>query len=115
LDEVVDMTDFEKEFGDVLHDTIIVETFSHRGPVGGAPVYNAPVTVKGRWVRRPRLTRRSDGSQLLSSSFVRIAVFTGLTPEGRVTLPDGSMSPIVSVETSPDENGNLYSMRVSFV
>jgi hypothetical protein len=109
------MATFLEEFGDLLHDTVSVETFASRSAVGGAPSFNTPQTVLGRWVRRPRLVRSADGSVLTASSFIRIPPVSGLTPEGRVTLPDGSKPPIVSVETMPDEDGNLYAMRVSFV
>ena len=109
------MSQFLEEFGDLLHDKVQVELFVDRDPVGGAPRYGPPSTVPGRWVRRPRLSRQADGATLTSSSFVRIPVVLGLTPEGRITLPDGSQPPIISVETSPDENGVLYAMRVSFV
>jgi hypothetical protein len=109
------LSSFLAEFGDLLHDPVTVETVAGREQIGNEVTYNQPQSVMGRWVRRPRLARQGDGALIMSSSFVRIPVVEGLTPEGRVTLPDGSQPPIVSVETSPDEDGNLYAMRVSFV
>jgi hypothetical protein len=108
-------TTFAEDFGDLLHDEITVRLATGRSRQGGAVERGSPETVTGRWVRKPRLVRNAQGAEIRSSSFVRIPPVTGLTVEALVTLPDGSEPALISVETSPDEDGDLYAMKVSFV
>lgn len=108
------MTTFLEEFGDMLHDTITYEPYTGRDPIGGGPSYGSPIEVKCRWVRKMRYVANKDGATIMSSSFVRTPPFGEFDVQSRITLPDGSTPPILSFETSPDENGDLYSYRISF-
>lgn len=107
------MTTFEEDFAELIHDTIRISPLTGRDKYG-QPVYGSPVERLGRLVRTTKLVRSNDGSLVASSQQLTLGNVPGLTVESSIELPDGSRPTILSVEQYPDENGNLYTMKVLF-
>lgn len=85
--------------------SVTIEPFSGVGSYG-APTYGSGVAYQCQVVRKSRLYRAADGTTAVSSTQVILSSSPGVSPQSRITLPDGSKPPIVQIGSFPDENGN---------
>ena len=74
----------------------------------GQPIYAAAQDFKCRVVKRPKKVVSSTGEEKVSNTSVYFFETIGAGPEDRVTLPDGTQPPILTVESSPDRTGNRF-------
>lgn len=63
---------------------------------------------RGRYVRKNRMVRTVSGDEVVSRSHFYFHGTPGLEPEDKVTLPDGTSPPILSVESYPDDHGSHH-------
>jgi hypothetical protein len=72
------------------------------------PTYGAATAVRCRVVGRTKLVLDTNGQEVVSTTVVYCDGNPGISPEDRVTLPDGSQPVILRVESYPDETGQVY-------
>jgi len=98
---------FTATYGDMLKDTITVQEYAGRDAYG-APSYGSPATYATRIVYKNRLIRDSEGSLISSSFHLWTDWIDDITEEWLITLPDGSVPPILSIERFKDEIGESH-------
>lgn len=69
---------------------------------GAGTNYTARVVKKIQWIRD------INGDMKKSFGVVYVDRVSGITPNDRITLPDGTTPPVLRVDTIPDEMGNYY-------
>ncbi|MBW2084438.1 MAG: hypothetical protein JRI54_00180 [Deltaproteobacteria bacterium] len=97
----------EVDFKDFFPHTIVIEPFLGRNDYG-EPIYGDATSYNARVVGKQKLVRTPSGEEKVSSSQVYIYEISNVSPEDRVTLPDGSSPPILAVAKFPDENGDHH-------
>lgn len=100
---------FEDDFVDLMNDTVTVEPWTGQDAYA-KPSFGAAVQYKGRVVSRIRMVRAFDGQEKVSSRTVWLAGDLKVDPRDRLTLPDGTQPPILSVNAFPDETGPHHRM-----
>lgn len=96
------------DFADCFTETITHSEFGGRDDYGKRS-FGSPVSLSARVVKKNKLVKASDGSEVMSTTQVWIQGTPTLTPEDQIILPDGSMPIILSVETYPDDDGDHHS------
>lgn len=96
---------------DLLRQTVTIEPYTGPDPFG-APGYGPPVEYPARVRREAKMVRASDGEERVSSTVVWLDGAAQVGPQDRITMPDGSHPPILAVESSPDETGETYVVKV---
>lgn len=103
------------DWQDVMPHTVTYEAVSGRDDYG-APTYATAVTYAHSRVQysQKRVASNVTGHDTLSFCQCWIpAALTGLSPDDRITLPDGSSPKIVGWEIRVDEAGNHHT-KVAF-
>lgn len=95
----------------LLTQTVTFEPFVSRTDYGKES-YGAPVSYPARVTEQLVLVRQPDGSEKLARHKVRLDGDAVIEARGRLTLPDGSQPPILSVDRAPDETGGTYTVLV---
>mgnify|MGYP003394488181 FL=1 len=89
---------------DMMPHTVTHEEFSARSSYG-APAYGSPASYRARVSYESSYVRKSDGSEVLARGKVVIAGTPTVTPEDRITLPDGSTPQIITANVHADGGG----------
>ena len=103
----------EREFLELMHQTIIYEKMTGRNPIGGDPLFGPEQTIRGRVVDKQRLVVDSEGQERMSRTTAWLFGAPELTTDDRITLPDGRKPFIINIETYPDETG-IHHMKIAF-
>lgn len=74
----------------------------------GAPTWGVATSWQARVESMVKMVRDANGLQAVSQSQVYLAGVAGTGIRDKVTLPNGTSPPILSVLTMPDETGNSY-------
>ena len=94
----------------LLTRTVTIASASSRD-AGGAATYGTAVTYPARVEHRQRQVKDGNGRDVLATTVVYVGTNTtgaGLpsaTPQSRITLPDGTTPPILTVERQDDLDG----------
>ena len=98
---------FSTLFLPMMDSTIKVSTRTGHGTYGQGTFAASTTNYRARIVRRPGYVRAPDGEDIEYRDIVwaRSTGSVSITASDRVTLPDGSTPPIVSVERYPDDDG----------
>lgn len=113
-------TEYINDFQDLLTSVITWEKFSSRNDFGGR-TFLPGIEFSARWAQKNQLVRDASGDEVVSSANIIIgkSIDTDMTdpptisPEDRITLPDGSTPTILSATRSYDETGPAFT-RVYF-
>lgn len=95
------------DFSDLFTETITHEEFGGRNSYSKRS-FGSPANYSARVVKINKLVKASDGGEVLSTTQVWIQGTPTVTPEDRITLPDGTTPIILSVEKYPDDNGDHH-------
>lgn len=91
---------------------LLPHTVSHAALTGrddfGAPTYGAATEYAARVVYEPKLVRSAPGDVVVAAGYVWLNGAPAVDPADRITLPDATTPPIVSVERFPDEGGDHH-------
>ena len=87
--------------------TITHEESSSRNEYG-KPNHGSAASYSARVVYKNDLVRADDGAEKVSKGYVWIQGTPSVTPQDRITLPDGTTPTILSVEEFPDEDGSHH-------
>lgn len=74
----------------------------------GAPTWGAGTAWQARVEGKVTLVRDAQGLQAVSRSQVYLSGVAGTGIRDKVTLPNGTSPPILSVATVPDETGDSF-------
>lgn len=103
----------ERDFLELMHQTIIVEKLIRRDPIGGDPVYDPPKVYRGRVVNKQRLIVDAQGQERMATTTAWFFGAPNITTDDRITLPDGRQPFILAINHYPDEKG-MHHVRVDF-
>lgn len=92
---------------DLMPDTITVEPFLSRDSYG-VPSYSASTNYKSRVIQKPTRVLAANGEEVVAKGVIWVGASPGITAEDRITLPDGSTPPIISVSSIPDDSGDHH-------
>lgn len=93
------------DFADMMPHTVTHEEFASRDEYG-LPAYGSPASLKARVSYRPHKVRTPAGDEVVARGEVWLnTAGTTVDTEDRITLPDGSTPPILSVDGLSDELG----------
>ena len=98
----------EREFLELMHQTITVEKLIGCNPNGGDPIYGPPQKYRARVVDHQQLVVDADGQERMARTIAWIYGYPDVTTDDRVTLPDGRQPFIINVFGYPDEKGNHH-------
>ncbi len=89
-----------------LHQPVIVERWTGQDAYA-KPRFAAPVTIMGQVSGVAQLVRSVTGSEVASNTTIVLPGDAAIGVKDRLTLPDGTHPTILSVNTVPDQAGNL--------
>ena len=96
---------FESDFLELCVHSITRNAFASLNAYG-APTYSTQSsTFAARVVYENTLVRAFDGTQSVARTHVTVATTAIWNPKDKVTLPDGTYPPMISMNIIPDENG----------
>lgn len=98
---------FVGDFGDLLPDTITVTPVASRNAYG-EEVAGTPVTYKGRVMHRQQMARNDRGEEKITRIQVVLNTSAPIAPESKVTLPNGSVETIFSIEVFRDDLNRVH-------
>ena len=101
------------DWADMLNQTVTYKALSSRDSYG-APTYGAATSYDARVVYKSKFLRKSDGADVMATGAVWLQGAPAVSPEGLLTLPDGTTPPILSVERFPDETDAYHHTKVYF-
>lgn len=95
------------DWSDLFPQTVTIASLSSRAAYGkqtfgSATSYSARVVDKAQKIRDP------DGQEVLARTVVWVQGTPTVTPQDRITLPDGTTPPILNAEKYPDESGDHH-------
>ncbi len=99
------------DWADVMPDIIIYEKMLTRDIYGKPVTYDYPTTYRARVAgTMRRVPSRIPGGQdvIATTSVWVLGVIDGLKLDDRITLPDGTMPPILSFDHVSDETGDHH-------
>jgi hypothetical protein len=97
----------DPELLDLMTETITVEPFA--GETGrGVRSYGSASTYQCRIVGKRRMVRDAQGEEIVSTRTIYLGSAPGVTVRDRLTLPNGDQPMILSVASTPDEDGTYY-------
>lgn len=89
-----------------LNQTVTLEPYASTDAYG-ARTYGAAASVSARVVRKRQEIRDAGGETRISKAQVLIEGDQSVSLSDRITLPDGTMPPILSIGKTPDVGGTL--------
>lgn len=90
----------------MLTETITQEVFAAQDAYG-KPIYSAPVSLAARVEYKPRRVVDATGQERVSRATVFLDGTAVLGMRDRLTLPDGTSSPIMQLYGPRDVNGSI--------
>ena len=79
----------------------------------GVPTFSASAsTYKGRWVEKRGTVRGPNGETLPQRGIAWVMSTAVISPDSKVTLPDGTAPPILEVDAFSDEDGRYHNCRI---
>lgn len=97
----------EKDFLALMPHTVTIQPLTGRDEYS-RPTYGPGIQYRARVVGKQKLVRAADGSERVSATTIYVVGVSGISPEDRITLPDGSQPPILAVSRMPDERGDHH-------
>lgn len=94
----------EVEFLELMTQTVTIAPFSSNNAYG-EPSFGTAVSYSARVVNKPKMIRNAQGKEVVSMAQTWLYGSPTVTPDDRITLPDGTQPPILYVAQYPDENG----------
>lgn len=107
-----------REHRALLRQAVTVEPFEEEDGFGAAS-YDEPLEYPARVRPEHRMVPNREGEEKLSSTMITLPGPPegpdAVDPRSRVTLPDGSQPPILAVQATPDELGEIdhFTIRVA--
>lgn len=96
---------FDTAFLSMMDSTIRVSTRTTHNNYG-EPSYNtSTASYRARIVHKPGMVRSAGGEEVRYSHVVWMNATVAVEPSDRVTLPGGTVLPVLAVERYPDEDG----------
>lgn len=103
----------EKDFLAFMPATITREPFTGRNPYG-EPTYGTGAQHRARVEGKQQLVRTAGGQEKMSETLCYVAGPVTITVEDRITLPDATQPPILTVASVTDETGAVHHAKVWF-
>lgn len=80
----------------------------------GVPSFSTSVsTLKCRWVEKRGTFRDAQGGEINQRGVLWVMSTSAISPDSKVTLPDGTAPPILAADAYPDEVGRFHHVRVT--
>lgn len=80
----------------------------------GVPAHSASgSTYKCRWVEKRGTVRDSQGAEQPQRGILWVMSTAAFSPDVKITLPDGTVAPILSVDSYPDELGRYHHSKLA--
>ncbi|MGA9772359.1 MAG: hypothetical protein WBV94_25220 [Blastocatellia bacterium] len=95
----------DRELLKMMPHTVTIEPFANQDEYSKAS-YGAPATFRCYVDFRPKMIRKIEGQEIVSSAQVYVGGVSGATVKARITLPDGSQPVILMVNKLSDEGGD---------
>jgi len=92
---------------DLMCSTVTYEAVASRDDYGKPITYSAPVSYRAFVSnKRSRVVSRVSGTDVMSNGHVILnGIISSISPDDRLTLPDGSTPVLLNWGTANDENG----------
>ncbi len=104
---------FEDDFLELMPHSIIVKSYTSMDGYGKPTYSTAGSTYAGRCSYKQKLVRAMDGTQQVSSANVVLNCTGTINPDDKITLPDGTVRPVLSVGAEWD-NESQHHVRIFF-
>jgi hypothetical protein len=95
---------FEDEFLEMMIDTVTLERRTGVD-ADGVVTYGPPSVLKCRISPKPKQILTMTGREVVSTATIHLVGAPEVSPEDRVTMPDGDQPPILRVARPPDRDG----------
>lgn len=91
----------------LMTSVVVIEPWTGQDAYG-QPAFGAPMEYKARLAGVARLWRKTATLEQTPDYAIFLAGAYNVTVKDRITLPDGTQPPIISVDNYPDEHGMYY-------
>lgn len=95
-------------FESLMKQSVVVRARTGHNTHGEASYSTTSSTFRARVVRRPGQVRDTEGNVVRYGTIAWVASTGTINVTDKVTLPDGTFPPLLSVEMYPDEDGNHH-------
>ena len=95
----------DRELLKMMPHTVTIEPFASKDAFS-TPSYGAPASFKCYVDFKPKMIRKIEGEEVISSAQVYVGGVSGATVKSRITLPGGSQPVILMVNKLSDEKGD---------
>lgn len=103
----------ETAFASMMPSTVTINGVASTDAYGKRTFSGSSTSVQCRIQKSKRLIANDDGEQIPEDGRVYCYGVVAVNIEDKLTLPDGSVRPIISVETRNDDTG-AYATVISF-
>ena len=80
----------------------------------GVPAFSASAsTYKCRWVEKRAAVVDSQGQTVAQRGLLWVMSTAVIDPTSKITLPDGTATPVLAVDMFSDEDGRFHHNRIS--
>lgn len=104
---------FGEEFIDCMPHSIVVNSFASLNGYGKPTYSTQGSTYRGLVQNKRRVIRGTDGTEKVSSARVILASTVAISITDKITLPDGTVRPVLNVDLMFDEEGQSH-VQISF-
>jgi hypothetical protein len=92
---------------ELMTEEVTIEPYAARTG-RGIVSYGAGTAYQCRIVGKRRMVRDAEGAEIVSTRTIYLGSAPGVTVQDRLTLPNGDQPVILSVASTPDEDGTYY-------
>ena len=100
------------DWADLMPATVSVYAKTGYDNYGVISYSTAATTYRARVVRKNGNMRQPDGSVISYGHQVWVASTAAISPDAKITLPDGTSPSILSAEAFSDENGSYHHTKL---
>lgn len=105
----------EREFADLMQDTIIVYPQTTVDKYGKRSFSGTLQIIPCHLIVESRMTRDNQGRETMESGrAICYGSFTNVTTDYKLVLPSGEEPPILSVNSIRDETGRIHHTTIAF-
>lgn len=95
------------EWSDLIWQTVTVSTRSGHSQYG-VPSFGSASTYDAQWEPMPEEVRDQQGNVVEAQGTLIIMTTADISPQAKITLPDGSSPPVLSVARVPGATGTHH-------
>lgn len=99
---------FEDDFLDLMPHSVVVNAYASINGYGSPTYSTVGSTYTARVTYKQKMVRSFDGTEKVSMANAVLNCTGTINPDDKITLPDGTVRPIVNINTISDTGGQHH-------